>query len=39
MATTDTRRLRAIDLVGTFALAIQGASVAAMEGLGRSGSS
>jgi uncharacterized membrane protein YeiH len=33
MATTDTRLLRAIDLVGTFALAIQGASVAAMKDL------
>jgi uncharacterized membrane protein YeiH len=33
MATTDTRLLRGIDLVGTFALAIQGASVAAMKDL------
>jgi uncharacterized membrane protein YeiH len=33
MATTDTRLLRAIDLVGTFALAIQGAAVAAIKDL------
>jgi uncharacterized membrane protein YeiH len=33
MATTDTRLLRAIDLLGTLALAIQGASVAAIKDL------
>jgi uncharacterized membrane protein YeiH len=33
MASTDTRLLRAIDLIGTFALAIQGASIAAVKGL------
>lgn len=33
MATTDTRLLRAIDLVGAFALAIQGASLAATKDL------
>src|SRR5574337_433419 len=33
MATTDTRLLRAVDLVGALALAIQGASVAAMKDL------
>ena len=33
MATTDTRLLRAVDLAGTLALAIQGASVAAIHNL------
>jgi uncharacterized membrane protein YeiH len=33
MASTDTRLLRTIDLIGTFALAIQGASIAAVKGL------
>jgi uncharacterized membrane protein YeiH len=33
MATTDTRLLRSLDLVGTFVLAIQGASIAAVKGL------
>ena len=33
MATTDIRLLRAVDLVGTLALAVQGASVAAMKDL------
>jgi uncharacterized membrane protein YeiH len=33
MATTDTRLLRAMDLTGTFVLAIQGASIAAVKGL------
>jgi uncharacterized membrane protein YeiH len=33
MTTTDTRFFRAIDLAGTFVLAIQGASIAAVNGL------
>lgn len=33
MATTDTRFFRTIDLAGTFALSIQGASIAAVSGL------
>jgi uncharacterized membrane protein YeiH len=33
MASTDTRLLRAIDLAGTFVLAVQGASIAAVKGL------